>query len=255
MQIANSILIRLLTYNIRYAGAGREDALAAVISACAPDIALLQEAERPDIVKRLASACGMREWGASPGKSLAFLSRIPIARHAWHRPDFAKRAFLEVVPESGAPRIFGVHLSAIHSNVTERRRVYELRALLKVIRPHQNGFHLVAGDFNTIAPGEHLDVRRLPMRLRAVVWITGRTIRWVTIQAMLDAGYSDAYRACHPEGDAYTFPAWNPHVRLDYLFVPTPFIGRVSRCEIAASAPRVREASDHFPLVFEITEG
>lgn len=246
-------MIRLLTYNIRYAGAGREDAIASVIASCSPDIVLLQEAERPDIVRRLADATGLEACGARPGKSLAFLSRVPIAHHAWHRARLVKRAYLELVPEGMPFRIFGLHLSAIHSNVMEWQRAYELRSLLKGIKRHQDGFHVVAGDFNTLAPGEALDVARLPPRLRAVVWITGRTIRYITIKMMLEAGYRDAYRVLYPDDPGYTFPTWDPHVRLDYLFVPAAYADRIGGCEIMSSAPRAREASDHFPLSGEIT--
>lgn len=56
------------------------------------------------------------------------------------------------------------------------------------------------------------------------------------------------------QGEGLDFPTWDPHVRLDYLFVPTPFVGRISSCEIVKAAPRVREASDHFPLMFDIRE-
>ena len=33
---------------------------------------------------------------------------------------------------------------------------------------------MLAGDFNTLAPGEVLDLARLPARLRAVTWLTGQ---------------------------------------------------------------------------------
>ena len=98
----------------------------------------------------------------------------------------SRRAFLEIVPEGEPFRIFGVHLSAVHSNWTEKRRVRELRAVLAGIAEHQHGFHVVTGDFNTIAPGETLDLAKLPPRLRAFVYLTGRKIRWETIQIMLD---------------------------------------------------------------------
>jgi exodeoxyribonuclease-3 len=152
-------------------------------------------------------------------------------------------------------RIFGVHLSAIHSNLTELRRTYELRSLLRDVQRHQQGFHLVAGDFNTIAPGEHLDIDKLPPRLRAIVWMTGGKIRWTTIQRMLNAGYTDAYRIFHKEDFGFTFPTWDPHVRLDYSFVPTAFASRIVRCDAIRDAPEVRRASDHFPLLSEFSEG
>ena len=57
---------RLLTYNIRVGGVGRVEPLARIINATAPDLVLLQEATRPDVVKTLASSCGMKSCGA-PG--------------------------------------------------------------------------------------------------------------------------------------------------------------------------------------------
>jgi exodeoxyribonuclease-3 len=247
------VSLRLLSYNIRLGGAGREGPLAAVIGACKPDLAILQEAVRPDVVERLAAACGMRKWGALRGHSLAFLSRGDIAHHAWHKIPLARRRYLEVVLEKEHARVFGVHLSAIHSNLTELRRGYEVRALLSGIARHQHGFHVVTGDFNTLAPREDLDLRRLPRRLRAIVWLTGRKIRWTTIQAMLDGGYIDGYRRLHEADAGFTFPTRDPHVRLDYTFLPAAFQARLRNCEVVRDAPGVREASDHFPLVSEIS--
>jgi len=43
--------------------------------------------------------------------------------------------------------------------------------LRRAIAAHQHGFHVLAGDFNTLAPGEQLEVGRLPRRLRPFVWL------------------------------------------------------------------------------------
>ena len=161
-------MIRLLSYNIRHGGSGREAALAAVIRAAAPDLVVLQEATRPEVVERLAGETGMAAWGSRRGESLAYLSRAPVAEAAWHRPRVSRHAFVEIVPQDGGWRVFGVHLSAVHAAWTERRRAYELRALLVAIQQHQHGAHALVGDFNTLAPGELLDPRRLPARLRAL---------------------------------------------------------------------------------------
>ena len=243
---------RLLSYNIRYGGAGREAALAAAISARAPDVVVLQEATRPDIVERLAAATGMSSWGAQATHSVGFMSRLPVAGHAWYRPPACRRAFLEVELGSGL-RVFGVHLSALHSNWTERRRMRELAALLAAIQVHQHGPHVLAGDFNTLAPGEQLDLGRLPRRLRALAWLSGRTIRWQTIQMMLDASYVDAFRLSHGSKEpGYTFPTWDPHVRLDFAFLPAAFKDRVVACNVV-SHEAVKAASDHLPLLAEIS--
>lgn len=244
------MILRLLSYNIRHGGDGREDALAEVIANAAPDLVVLQEATSPAIVERLAEETGMAQWGARRGQSLGFMSRRPVLHVEWHRPRLSRHAFLEIVPEGGSWRAFGVHLSAVHAAWTERRRVYELRALLAAIARQQPGAHALIGDFNTLAPGELLDFRKLPHRLRALVWLSGGRIRWRTIQTILDAGYVDAFRHRQPDLVGSTFPTWDPHIRLDYLFVPGGFVAQVRSCDVMTGAP-APHASDHFPLVAE----
>lgn len=242
------MLARVLTYNIRRGGKGRETQLAAVIRACEPDIVVLQEATDPAVVKRLASEAGMAQCGSRKGESLAFLSRLPVQHFAWYRPRISRHAFLEIQLAGTEVRVFGLHLSAVHAAWTERRRIMELRALLKAIARHQHGFHVLTGDFNTLAPGELLDFRKLPGRLRALVWLSGGSVRWRTIQIVLDAGYVDAYRMLHANVPGFTFPTWDPHVRLDYLFLPSRYLGQLQSCEII-DLPGARDASDHLPIM------
>lgn len=242
--------LRLLTYNVRYGGVGRERSLAAVVRACAPDLVVLQEATRPDVVETVARACEMTSWASRPGHSLGFMSRVPIAEHRWLQPPGSRHPFLEIAPEGLACRVFGVHLSAVHSAWTERSRVRELRALMAGIRHHQHGFHVLTGDFNTLAPGELLDIRKLPFRLRTLVWLSGGAIRWRTIQEILDARYVDGFRALHPTEIGLTFPTWGAHVRLDYVFLPALHLERLKSCRVVTDPP-TREASDHFPLLAE----
>lgn len=242
---------RLLSYNIRYGGTGREAAIAAVIQAAAPDLVVLQEATSTAVVESLARATGMAEWGSRPGRSLGFLSREPGVQAEWHKPRFSRHAFLEIVPRGGGWRTYGVHLAAVHAAWTERRRLYELGALLAAIRRREPGPHALIGDFNTVAPGDVLDVARLPRRLRALVWLSGGRIRWRTIQAVLDGGYVDAYRHLQPDLVGSTFPARDPHVRLDYLFVPGDYAASVRSCTLVTTAP-ARDASDHLPLLAEL---
>lgn len=243
---------RLLTYNIQRGGRGREARLAEVIAACRADLVVLQEARSAAAVESLAARLGFAAWGARDGHSLAFLSSRPLEETAWHKPRFSRHAFLELAPVDLPIRIFGVHLSAVHAAWTERRRIIELRALLAAVGSHQHGFHVLTGDFNTLAPGELLDVRKLPHRLKALVWLSGGRIRWRTIQTTLDAGYIDGFRARHPDAAGHTFPTWDPHVRLDFVFVPAGHAHRLAACEVVAS-PAARQASDHFPLVADLT--
>ncbi|HET7617453.1 MAG TPA: endonuclease/exonuclease/phosphatase family protein [Vicinamibacterales bacterium] len=246
--------LRLVTWNIQRGGSGREQAIASVLRAANPDVVVLQEATQPAVVERVAHDAGMQAWGALPRTSLGFLSRVPLAHHAWYRPRFSRHAFLEIVPAGTSLRIYGVHLAAVHAAWTERRRALELKALLRSIARHPSGPHVLTGDFNTLAPGELLDVRALPRRLRTLVWLSGGRIRWRTIQRVLDAGYLDAFRARHPSEPGLTFPTWSPHVRLDYVFVPAGDAPAIRDCRVLVGAGAAA-ASDHFPVLSEIAIG
>ncbi len=224
---------------------------------------ILQEATNPVSVAKIAALAGMPHFGSQAGKSLAYLSRAPVALAQWSKPRYSRHAFLEVVPErladhapagakSGAMgsdfRIFGVHLSAVHAAWTEHRRMVELASMLTAIAQHQHGPHILVGDFNTLAPQEVLDATKLPHRLRALVWLSGGRIRFRTIQRVLDAGYVDSFRRLTPDDPGYTFPTWSPHLRLDFAFVPLPHVELVSSCEVVVTA-HAEKASDHFPLI------
>lgn len=242
---------RLLTYNICRGGRGRVTRLAQVINQCAPDVVLLQEATDPEVVGQLSAATGMTDSGSFRRQSLGFLSRHKLVHVSWHRPPVSRHAFIEIVPAGEAVRVFGVHLSAVHAAWTEQRRVFELRALLRRVARHQQGFHVLAGDFNTLAPGERLRVEQLPLRLRPLVWFSGGRIRWRTIKTVLDAGYVDAFRSKHPDEPGMTVPTTAPHVRLDYVFVPRGFAERVGECRVVTGAD-ASHASDHFPVVTDL---
>ena len=110
----------------------------------------------------------------------------------------------------------------------------------------------MVGDFNTLAPGELLDAARLPARLRALVWLSGGNIRWETIGIMLAAGYADGYRVLHPLEKGFSFPTWDPHLRLDYVFLPATFVERLKACDVVNNIPIAAQASDHFPLLAQI---
>jgi exodeoxyribonuclease-3 len=243
---------RLLSYNIRYGGTGREAALAAVIGAAAPDVVVLQEATDPRVVQRLAEAGSFPAWGSRRNYSTGFLSRLPVAHHAWHHPRTSRHAFLEVALEGTDLRVFGLHLSAWFSSWSERRRAREIRALLDGIRQHQDGFHVIAGDFNALAPGELLEAARMPRWIRWMVWLSGRDIARDTIQVMLDEGYADAWRTLHPHDPGYTLPTWDPHVRLDYVFTPKRYAERLASCAVLTEPDVVKQASDHLPLLVEV---
>ncbi|HKP81463.1 MAG TPA: endonuclease/exonuclease/phosphatase family protein [Pyrinomonadaceae bacterium] len=247
--------LRLLSYNIRFGGHGREQALAETIVAASPDLVVFQEATDPVVIERIAEATKFPIWAARRNHSIGFLSRQKVDYYEWHYPEAARHSFLEIVPAGGKVRVFGLHLSARFSKWDERRRAREIRSLLDGIKRHQDGFHVLVGDFNTLAPGEVLELNRLPAWIRALIWISGRKLQRESIQLMLDAGYADGFRTLQPDVKGYTFPTWDPHVRLDYVFVPKTFANLLVKCEVITEPEeRIRAASDHCPLIAELEE-
>lgn len=244
--------IKLLSYNIRFGGHKREARLAEVIRTVEPDIVVFQEASDPGVIEGLAKATGMNSWAARPGYSIGFISRLDIAHHEWHHPAGATHSFLEIAIAGSESRIFGLHLKARFSKWSERRRALEIRALLEGIKKHQAGFHVLVGDFNTLAPGEILDTKRMPHWIRALIWISGRDIQRETVGIMFTEKYIDGYRSLHQEERGYTFPTWDPHLRLDYIFLPAHFSDRLKSCEVIKQPAEVARASDHFPLLSEL---
>ncbi len=244
---------KLLSYNIRFGGLGRESALAETIKGVAPDMVVFQEAIHPDVIGRLSKQLEMPYWAARKNHSIGFISREQVSYYEWHYPAGAKHSFLEIIPGKSETRIFGLHLSARFSKWDERKRAREIRSLLEGIKRHQSGFHVLVGDFNTLAPGEDLEVHRMPAWIRALIWISGRKLQRETIQLMLDQGYLDGYRSLHPDIKGWTFPSWDRSVRLDYVFVPKRFGERLITCEVISEPEElIKSASDHCPLIAEL---
>ena len=253
--------MRLLTYNIREGGVGRAEEIAAVIKAASPDVVALQEARDPNVVERIAELAGFRFFGSRVSHSTGFLSNVGVLNYGWRHPPRTRHALLEVSLAEGLPRLFVLHLRAWFSKWSERQRARELRGLLtgiqEQLKKEKNAFafHVLAGDFNALAPGERLDPSHMPRWIRGMIWLSGRDIARTTIEMMKSHGYIDAWRALHPEQKepGYTFPVWDPHVRLDYVFTPADYASRFTACEVRRTPENVRIASDHFPLLVDIS--
>jgi exodeoxyribonuclease-3 len=254
--------LRLLTYNIREGGVGRAEEIAEVIRAASPDVVALQEARDPLVVERIAKLASFRFSGSRLSHSTGFLSNVPVLNYGWRHPPRTRHALLEVSLADGFPRLFVLHLRAWFSKWSERHRARELRGLLdgikeQLIRERDAfAFHVLAGDFNALAPGELFDSSPMPRWIRGMIWLSGRDIARTTIEMMQSDGYLDAWRTLHadPQNDpGYTFPVWNPHVRLDYVFTPAAYASRFTACEVRRTPEQVRTASDHFPLLIEIS--
>jgi len=254
--------LRFLTYNIREGGVGRAEAIAEVISAAKPDVVALQEAREPAVVERIAELAGFKFFGSRRSHSTGFLSNVPVVDYGWRHPPRTRHALLEVALADGYPRVFVLHLRAWFSKWSERQRARELRGLLDGIQEQlikeqrAFAFHVLAGDFNALGPGEKFDPSPMPAWIRGMIWLSGRDIARSTIEMMQSDGYADAWRTVHADQESepgYTFPVWNPHVRLDYVFTPAAYKSRFAACEVRRAPDTVVTASDHFPLLVEIS--
>ncbi|MEP7067579.1 MAG: endonuclease/exonuclease/phosphatase family protein [Gemmatimonadota bacterium] len=255
--------MRLLTYNIREGGVGRAAQIAEVIKAASPDVVALQEARDPVVVEQIARLAGFDYWGSRRSHSTGFLSKVRVLKHEWRQPPRTRHALLEVSLADGFPRLFVLHLRAWFSKWSERQRARELRGLLdgiqeQLVREQEAfSFHVLAGDFNALAPGEKFDSSPMPRWIRGMIWLSGRDIARSTIAMMQSEGYVDAWRTLysdHENDPGYTFPVWHPHVRLDYVFTPARYASRFTSCEVRRAPEVVRAASDHFPLLVDLSD-
>jgi endonuclease/exonuclease/phosphatase family metal-dependent hydrolase len=161
--------LRVVTYNILLGGARREEHITAVLRRVAADVITLQEVSNPEFAAQLARNLGMDlVIGAASdgsGLNLAVLSRVPVRRwrNHTHRGRML-RSHLETVLTVGGAHVAELHLHSVHLAARfgerkkgEERRGRELDALLSDLGDAPASPHIVAGDFNSLAPGDHLE--------------------------------------------------------------------------------------------------
>lgn len=250
--------LRVMTYNIhRWAGAdGRLDVarLAHVIRSSGADAVGLNEVLHPvtfggrtfQPLAELADRLGMHYvFGPSgwvdhgPGwhglQGNALLSRYPLVEvtNRWlPRPRGARqRTLLGATLGDGPAR--GVTAYVTHlDHAFEGTRWLQIRAVLRHLpygRPHYLG-----GDFNT--PG-----------------FNGRSARYLlppVLRMLQGAGYYDAFQLAG-QGHGRTFPARSPLFRIDFLFLPAQYAGRVRAARSLNSLVSLF-ASDHRPVVVDL---
>ena len=249
----------MLTYNILKGGEGREAEIIEVIQAATPDIVVVPEVWRVDSFRRIAAALGMASHlaegrGRIPLR-VGLLSRLPVLSFSTLRlwPLWPGCIEATVRPIDGLPlTVYGVHLAAYYPWFLEWWRAYQIRALLRHVRQTAPGDrHLLAGDFNAVAPGDHALLADAPLWVRAQTWFQlGYVPRWA-LKLLLEAGYVDCFREMHPEEDGFTLPSTNPQVRLDYVFAAPPLARVLSGCRVVTSPGEVAMASDHLPVLAE----
>ena len=227
-----SAVIRVLSYNIR-SMRDDTDALARVITACAPDLVLVQEAPlffrwRKKLA-RLAAASGqviLSGGGTAAGPALLCSLRATVERTEDIllplTPGQYRRGFATAVVRFGGARlgVLSCHLSLRND---ER---YEQGGMLLDRLAGMGMEHAVAGGDLNERPG-------------------GRTFR------ALAAGLQDC-RAVAPWGGEHTWTRTDPHRRIDAIFATKGV--EVLGCGVPLGHPGVTEtdlraATDHLPVL------
>ncbi|MFD5239559.1 endonuclease/exonuclease/phosphatase family protein [Streptomyces tendae] len=227
-----SAVIRVLSYNIRSLR-DDTDALARVITACAPDLVLLQEAPRffrwRKKITRLAAACDLvllSGGGTAAGPALLCSLRATVERTEDTllplTPGQHRRGIAAAVVRIGGARL-GVLSTHLSLDTDER---HDQAGLLLDHLAALGVKHAVAGGDLNERPG-------------------GRTFR------RLGDGLRDCWTAA-PRGGEYTFPATAPDRRIDAVFVTEGV--EVLGCGVPSGLPGVAEddlraATDHLPVL------
>jgi len=153
-------MIRLLTYNIKSGGHGREALILDILRQSQADIIVLQEVFDDTPLPAFAQTLDMNYYIAASNVKwhVALLSRFPISSALSHRQPPIFRGLLEATLAVGQQQlqVFGVHLYANLAIGAELRRYRELTPILKHLAPYTARPCLIAGDFNAVAPGDRV---------------------------------------------------------------------------------------------------
>jgi endonuclease/exonuclease/phosphatase family metal-dependent hydrolase len=225
--------VRVLTWNIWNGGLGRLDAIERVLREQDADVVALQEANDHASVEALGARLGTQVvYGEANSEfAVVWLSRVPVARAMNHRLPQLEKTLLEI--EVDGRRLFATHLSAGRTRADEPRRVAEVEAILA----HVGDGNVLVGDFNAVHPDD--EVGDPPSEEQAPADYVSRR----PIERVLEAGFTDCFRALNPGERGWTYLAWRPWARLDYVFARR----HVRSCEVVET-----QASDHFAVVAEL---
>ena len=252
--------MRLVSYNILDGGEGRADPLAEIILAQKPDIVALVEADRPEVVERIANRLGMESVEAAGKRhTVSLLSRWPIVESVNHgalEEDLAN-CFLEAVVHDDSGRHWNIGVVHLHPRARDeddRRRQREIKRICEITSPlrEKGEAHLLVGDFNSDSPIQQINPDACKPATRKAFAENGGHIPRAAIELLLRKGYVDTLAALHgaDAGRMTSFTTHNPGQRLDYVFA-FGFDAKIKKAWIEQDR-LAQFASDHFPIGVEV---
>jgi exodeoxyribonuclease-3 len=250
--------LRVMTYNILDGGENREAHILDVIQTAKPDVVVLQEVFTEDFLKFLSNSLGIKYYIGAGNKKrkVALLSTLPVLTFKSHHPVFPIwRNFIEAEIEyepNKAARIIGVHPIANLAVVLEVWRMWEAKYIARHVQSFQSTPCLIAGDFNAIAPGEKVQTKNMPNRLKWIIYLQGNRVYHFSIETLLSAGFTDCFRFLNSD-EGFTLPPPNPNARLDYIFLNATMRAYLKNCWVVREPNSVNLASDHYPVMAEFS--
>ncbi len=258
--------MKIASFNINGVKA-RLPALIDWLAAAKPDVVAVQEIKSVDetFPREPIEDLGynVETHGQKGFNGVAILSRRPIedvARGLPGDPEDEQARWIEatISGDKGAIRVCGLYLP--NGNPApgpkydyklawmERLRT-RAAELLKAEEPA-----VLAGDWNVIPQAE--DAAN-PQNWREDALILPETR--AAFRRILHLGYTDAFRALHPEPGRYTFwdyqaGAWrrNDGIRIDHLLLTPQAADRLVACEIDSEIRAGEKPSDHVPIWAEL---
>ncbi len=247
--------MRILAYNIEFGGTGRLDAIHTVLDHANADVVALTEADDPDVVSTLAERLDVHHvWAKGSGeRHIATLSRFPIlAWHIYNAPPLTQAVFETRLDTPAGPiTVYNAHLLPRLLLPFEIRRWQAVGKLLDVIHERRPGPHLIAGDLNSVAPGDDVLHDKNPAPMRRQMALQLFIVFRLAIPRLLKAGYVDCFRELHPDDSGYTFMPGNRTTRYDYILANPTMARALRACRVIDDVDAAHSASDHFPLLAE----
>ena len=186
----------------------------------------------------------------------ALLTRQPLLAHAGHHltpvEGHEQRGLLEArVLLPGGKATLSVYVTHLDHR-SEAVRVQQLAAALSWTTRDRARPHLLLGDFNALAPGDYAE---RPAALEAVAASDGfaHMVRdeMQVVPRLLRRGYVDAQASSVASMNDPTFPAGQPQVRIDYIWLSNPLAPALVWCR-PWTTNETAVASDHLPVLAEI---
>lgn len=250
--------LRFATWNVNSIKA-RLEHVTTWLQTAAPDVLLLQELKGLEFPAEAFTAIGYESVAVTQKtyNGVAVLSRLPIERLNTTLVGDAEDSHARYLETRiGGIRVVNIYLpngNPIGTAKFDYKLAWMDRLRLQMDRWLVEGTPtLIGGDFNVIP--EDIDCDKPSNWVRDALFQPEPRARY---RAMLGIGYTDAFRALHPE-ETGQFTYWdyfrqaferNRGIRIDHFLLTPQLASRLESCAIDRSPRMAPRPSDHTPIV------